>query len=84
MGISDENLKRLSSCPKIFTKVTYDEAIEKLKELGEKIEWGDDISSAREKILVEYFGNQPIFITRYPDPMYDFGKEIAAIARRAC
>jgi len=75
-GLSEETLIRLESCPKVFTKLTYDEAINLLKELGEKIEWGDDINSVREKILIEYFKNQPIFITRYPDPMYDFGKEI--------
>jgi len=76
LGLSAENLERLNSCPEVFTKLTYDEAILKLKELGEQIEWGDDISSAREKILVEHFGNQPLFITRYPDPMTDHGKEI--------
>lgn len=76
LGLSAENISRLAGCPAVFTKITYDEAIDKLKELGEKIEWGDDISSAREKILVEHFGNQPLFITRYPDPMVNHGKEI--------
>ena len=76
LGLSQEHLKLLESCPESFAKITYDQAIEKLKELGEAIDWGDDISSTREKILVEHFGNQPLFITRYPDPMYDFGKEI--------
>ena len=76
LGLGEENLKRLSSCPDVFTKLTYDEAIAKLQELGEQIVWGDDINSAREKLLVESFGNQPLFITRYPDPMVDHGKEI--------
>lgn len=76
LGLSAENLSRLASCPESFTKLTYDEAILKLQELGEAIEWGDDINSAREKMLVEHFGNQPMFITRYPDPMVDHGKEI--------
>ena len=47
-----------------------------LKEKGEDIAWGDDINSKREAILVEIFNNQPLFITRYPDPMYDHGQEI--------
>ena len=76
LEISKESLDRLENCPEIFTKVTYDEAINTLQNLSEKIEWGDDISSAKEKLLLEYHGNQPLFITRYPDPMYDFGKEI--------
>jgi len=66
----------MAFCPKVFTKLNYDEAIEKLKELGQGIEWGDDISSAQEKMLVEATGGQPLFITRFPDPMYDFGKPI--------
>ena len=76
LGLSEENLRRLDSCPESFTKLTYDQAILKLKELGESIEWGDDISSIQEKNLVEHFGNQPLFITRYPDPMVDHGKAI--------
>ncbi len=76
LGLGEENLKRLASCPKVFSKLTYDQAIAKLQELGEQIIWGDDINSAREKILVEHFGNQPLFITRYPDPMVDHGKVI--------
>src|SRR3989344_6187996 len=67
-GLSDERLQKLSSCPKVFQKINYDQAIEKLKVLGEVIEWGDDISSAQEKMLVEAFGNEPLFITRFPDP----------------
>jgi len=69
-------LNRLKNIPDCFPKLTYDQAIEKLKSLDEKIEWGDDISSVREKMLVEHFNNQPLFITRYPDPCYNFGKEI--------
>jgi len=75
-GLTPENISRIASCPKIFTKINYDQAILKLKELGETIEWGDDISSAQEKMLVEVYGNQPLFITRFPDPMTDFGKPI--------
>ncbi|MBT3690088.1 hypothetical protein HOE31_01035 [bacterium] len=76
IGLSKETLERLERCPDVFPKVTYDEAIDLLKEKGESIEWGDDISSAREKLLIEHFDNQPVFITRYPDPMVDHGKEI--------
>ena len=75
-GLSDERMAKLNSCPKIFNKINYDQVIEKLKELGETIEWGDDISSTQEKMLVEAFGNDPLFITRFPDPMCDFGKPI--------
>lgn len=75
-GLTEESISRMKSCPAVFTKLNYDEAIEKLKELGEKIEWGDDISSAQEKMLVDALGGEPLFITRFPDPMYDFGHPI--------
>jgi len=76
LGLSEESIKRLQSCPDVFLKITYDEAVKILQELGEQVSWGDDINSSREKILVEHFGHQPLFITRYPDPLWDFGKEI--------
>lgn len=76
LGLRAANAARLRACPDRFPRVTYDEAIEELRAMGEAIEWGDDISSAREKMLVERHGNHPLFITHYPDPMVDFGKEI--------
>lgn len=75
-GLSEERLKKLASCPTVFNKITYDEAIEKLKAIGEDIEWGGDISSVQEKMLVDALDSQPLFITRFPDPMYNFGKPI--------
>lgn len=75
-GLSKENMERLKNCPKQFPEINYDEAIKLLIKLGEDIKWGDDISSAREKMIVNYFGNYPTFITRFPDPMWDFKKKI--------
>ena len=76
LGLSDQNLKRLSDCPPKFHRFTYDQAIKKLQELGEDIKWGDDISSQREKLLIATVGNQPLFITHYPDPMYPEHQDI--------
>ena len=44
--------------------------------MGEDIERGDDISSKREQLLVKHFNNEPVFITHFPDPMWDFKKNI--------
>jgi len=74
--LTDNTITRLANCPKVFTKLTYDEAIQKLIRLGEKIEWGDDITPNQEKILVTKNKNQPLFITRFPDPAWDFKKTI--------
>lgn len=76
LGLSSEQIGRLKACPKVFDRITYDEAIKELQALGNDIGWGDDISSALERIIIAHHGNAPVFITRYPDPMMDFGKEI--------
>jgi len=76
IGLTKKDRKRLLSCPEEIQQITYDGAIELLNELGCKKNWGDDISSIEEQKLVARLGNQPLFITRFPDPMYDFKKEI--------
>lgn len=48
-----------------FIRMTYDEALAKLKELGSDIEWGTDLGNDDETILTKAF-DRPIFITRYP------------------
>jgi asparaginyl-tRNA synthetase len=72
----EHRINDLKSCPETFPKLTYDEAISQLQDMGEKINWGDDISSRLEKKLVAKYNDQPIFLVRFPDPMSDFGKEI--------
>jgi len=54
-----------------FPRITYDEAINLLD-----LSFGDDISSKNEQKLIQKLGNQPVFITRFPNPLYDHGKEI--------
>jgi asparaginyl-tRNA synthetase len=54
-----------------FPRITYDEAINALG-----LSFGDDISSKNEQKLIQKLGNQPVFITRFPNPLYDHGKEI--------
>lgn len=76
MGLTEERKKELSMVPASFPKITYDEAIKLLQGMSEKIKWGDDITSNQEKMLVEHFNNQPLFITRYPDPLWDHGQQI--------
>jgi len=76
VGLNKENIKRLKKVPRRFYEITYDEAIHTLIRQGDEIEWGDDISSRQEKKLVELVGNQPLFITRFPDPMWNFKREI--------
>lgn len=66
----------LAELPHPFARLTYDEAIAALQNLGEAIRWGDDISSAREQLLVAETGRAPLFITHFPDPMWSHNQEI--------
>lgn len=76
LDLNENRRKELAKTPKVFPKITYDEVIELLQKMSEKIKWGDDIASEQERKLVEYHGNQPLFITRYPDPLWDHGQLI--------
>lgn len=55
-----------------FKRITYDEAIKKLKEKGHKIKYGDDFGSAEERGLAKYYGNNFVFVTNYPLSLLKF------------
>lgn len=75
-GLTESTINRLRGLVRTFPRITYDEAIAMLAQQGENIKWGDDISSAREQKLVQTFGNQPLFITHFPDPMWPEHKNL--------
>jgi asparaginyl-tRNA synthetase len=55
-----------------FKKITYDQAIKKLKEKGHKIKHGDDFGSAEERELAKYYGDKFVFVTNYPLSLLKF------------
>lgn len=65
-----ELLKKTITVPKLpFTRVRYDDAIEKVRQRGSPITWGHDLSTEDEKLLGEIMKKERIefyFITRYP------------------
>ena len=71
LGLNELDITRLAKVKPVFPKITYTEAIQKLG-----LNWGDDINSKKEPELVSMHDEHPIFITRYPDPMWDHKKEI--------
>lgn len=48
-----------------YPRITYDEAIERLKSKGFKIGWGDDLGADEERALTSDF-DRPFFITHFP------------------
>jgi asparaginyl-tRNA synthetase len=48
-----------------FPRITYDEALELLKEIGMDLPWGEDFGAPHETAIAEKF-DRPVFITHYP------------------
>jgi aspartyl-tRNA synthetase len=63
-------LKKEITVPKLpFERVSYDDAVKKLRRKGSEIEWGDDLSTEDEKLLGKIMKNKGhdfYFITKYP------------------
>jgi asparaginyl-tRNA synthetase len=54
-----------------FPRITYAEAIEKLKAKNPALKWGDDLGYEDEKVLAEEFG-KPFFVYDYPTAIKAF------------
>ncbi len=53
-----------------FNRITYDEAVEKLRKKNFKIKWGEDFGFNEEKALAEELG--PLFVYAYPKKIKAF------------
>ncbi|WP_018933741.1 asparagine--tRNA ligase [Gracilibacillus lacisalsi] len=68
----ERNLDALQKVKAPFPRITYDKAIEMLKEKGfTDIEWGEDFGAPHETAIAESF-DQPVFITHYPKDIKAF------------
>ncbi|KKR30753.1 MAG: Asparagine-tRNA ligase [Candidatus Gottesmanbacteria bacterium GW2011_GWC2_39_8] len=65
LKILERNLETLVNIKKPFLRITFDEAVKKLHELGSDIKDGEDFGNDDETLLMNYY-KQPIFVTHYP------------------
>ncbi|WP_026570152.1 asparagine--tRNA ligase [Sediminibacillus terrae] len=66
LGILERDTDKLAKIQAPFPRITYDEAIDLLKEKGfDDIEWGEDFGAPHETAIAESF-DKPVFITHYP------------------
>lgn len=63
--------KELLAIQAPFDRLDYGEAIEKLQDLGERVQWGEDLSSLHERKLTEN-RKAPLFVTNYPKEVKAF------------
>ncbi|MBM7552497.1 asparagine--tRNA ligase [Thalassobacillus pellis] len=62
----DRDITQLEKIAAPFPRITYDEAIQLLKEKGfDDVEWGDDFGAPHETAIAESF-DKPVFIINWP------------------
>ncbi|RBW69427.1 asparagine--tRNA ligase [Bacillus taeanensis] len=68
----NRDLSKLENVKAPFPRISYDKAIEMLKEKGfDDIEWGEDFGAPHETAIAESF-DKPVFITNYPKDIKAF------------
>jgi len=65
------NIDKLKAVKTPFPKITYKEAIERLKSKNPALDWGSDLGYEDEKVLAEDFG-KPFFVYDYPTAIKAF------------
>jgi len=65
LTILGRDTTRLENVKAPFPRISYDEAIERLKELKIPCEWGADFGAPEETALAEQF-DKPLFVHRFP------------------
>jgi asparaginyl-tRNA synthetase len=65
LKIIERDLSKLEAVQKPFPRISYDDAVAKLKAKGLPIEWGGDFGGPDETTLSEEF-DRPVMVHRYP------------------
>jgi asparaginyl-tRNA synthetase len=61
----ERDVSALEKIKKPFPRISYDEAVERLKKAGSEIQWGSDLGGTDETILTKMF-DRPVFVYNYP------------------
>lgn len=65
LAILERDISRLEQVKRPFVRMTYTEAVNKLKELGSDIEWGSDFGGDDETVLMNQY-DRPVVVHRFP------------------
>jgi asparaginyl-tRNA synthetase len=65
LKVLDRDLTKLQSVVQPFPRITYEEALDLLREKGISHQWGDDFGASQDTIISEQF-DRPVMITHYP------------------
>ncbi|CAM3947621.1 asparagine--tRNA ligase [Cohnella lubricantis] len=71
LAVLERDVSKLEQVKAPFPRISYDEAIDMLKEDGMELPWGEDFGAPHETLIAEKF-DRPVFITRYPTEIKAF------------
>jgi asparaginyl-tRNA synthetase len=63
--VLERDISKLEAVKAPFPRMSYDEAVAKLKTLGSDIEWGSDLGGTDETLIAEGL-DSPLMVDRYP------------------
>ncbi len=75
LEIMGRDVQKLKNIKRPFYRITYEEAIERLRKKGMDVKYGDDFGADEEKALVEDF-DKPVSIMFYPKEIKPFYMKI--------
>ena len=65
LELLERDLSKLEAVQAPFPRLTYTEAVERLRQLGHEKEWGTDFGAEEETLLANEF-DRPVLVHRYP------------------
>jgi asparaginyl-tRNA synthetase len=65
LKVLERDVAKLEAVQGPFHRMTYDDAVEKLKAKGSEIQWGSDLGNTDETLITEDL-DRPVMIDRYP------------------
>ena len=71
LKVLERDTTKLEAVQKPFPRITYDEAVQRLKAKGLAIEWGGDFGGPDETAISEEF-DRPVMVHRYPSAIKAF------------
>src|SRR5579864_5408435 len=77
LKVLERDVAKLEAVKAPFHRMSYDQAVEKLKSKGSEIQWGSDLGNTDETLMTEDL-DRPVMIDRYPAAVKAFYFQLAA------
>lgn len=71
LEVLERDISKLEAIQKPFPRITYDEALEILKQAGHDVPWGEDFGGDEETVISQNF-DRPVLIHHYPTEIKAF------------